>query len=77
MLTPDTLSPPPTCRACKGSGVDRETDLLCKTCDGRGIAPRRERLDRLREIAEAAGGGLLLLTVCWLGWAAVWLLEVA
>ena len=31
----------------------------------------------VRELAHAVGGGLLILVVFWLGWAAAWLLELA
>lgn len=66
MLSPSgPITALPTCRACKGSGVDRQTDLLCDLCDGSGLAK-----SPTRQAVEAVAGGALLLTVCWLGWAA-------
>lgn len=64
LLPTGPISSTPTCRACKGSGVDRETDLLCKTCDGSGEL-------RAPKPLESLAGGALLLLACWLGWAAV------
>ena len=54
-----TMNRRETCRACKGSGVDHETDLLCESCGGAGMS------SPLRDLAH----GALLLLACWLGWA--------
>ena len=56
-----------TCPDCKGSGVDRETDLLCDGCDGSGAW----KPSPARQVAEALGGGVMLLAVFFLGWSAM------
>jgi hypothetical protein len=60
-----------TCGACKGSGVDHETDLLCRRCDGSGEQRKAPEPVTVRQVADALGGGLLIGLVFFIGWSAM------